>query len=89
MRHLAGDTRRTACEDRARRSRAVVRGKGVATAMIKFAMERHRDVRGNRFFLTAQTDKVARYQRIGFKEFGEEFLDGGIPHLAMKNYWDG
>lgn len=62
------------------------RGKGVATAMMKFAMERHRDVRGDRFFLTAQTDKLALYQRHGFKEYGDEFLDGGIPHLAMKNY---
>ena len=62
------------------------RGQGVATAVISFAMEQHRDVRENRFYLTAQTDKVVFYQRVGFKEFGQEFLDGGIPHLAMKNY---
>ena len=39
-----------------------------------------------RFYLTAQSDKVALCERFGFVVFGEEFLDGGMPDLAMKNY---
>jgi predicted GNAT family N-acyltransferase len=46
----------------------------------------HRAARDNRFYLTAQSDKVALYERFGFTAYGDEFLDGGMPHLAMKNY---
>jgi predicted GNAT family N-acyltransferase len=62
------------------------RGCGIASAMIGYAMETHRAARGNRFYLTAQSDKVALYQRFGFTAFGDEFFDGGMPHLEMKNY---
>jgi predicted GNAT family N-acyltransferase len=62
------------------------RGCGIASAMIGYAMETHRAARGNRFYLTAQSDKIGLYERFGFIAFGDEFSDGGIPHLAMKNY---
>ena len=62
------------------------RGKGIAKAMMLRAMDDHRDACGNRFYLTAQTDKVSLYEKLGFKAYGEEFMDAGIPHLAMKNY---
>ncbi len=62
------------------------RGKGIASLMIRHAMTEHKAARENRFYLTAQSDKVALYERFGFVVFGEEFLDGGMPHLAMKNY---
>ena len=39
-----------------------------------------------RFYLTAQTDKLALYEKLGFTAFGDEFQDGGMPHLAMKTY---
>ncbi|MDP9811892.1 putative GNAT family N-acyltransferase [Rhizobium tibeticum] len=62
------------------------RGHGVASAMMTYAMNEHRSVRENRFYLTAQSDKIALYERFGFVAFGDEFPDGGMPHLAMKNY---
>ncbi|MBW9114921.1 GNAT family N-acetyltransferase [Rhizobium cauense] len=62
------------------------RGRGVASAMLTFAMNEHRSARQNRFYLTAQSDKVALYERFGFVAIGDEFPDGGMPHLAMKNY---
>ncbi|MBY5807445.1 GNAT family N-acetyltransferase [Rhizobium leguminosarum bv. trifolii] len=62
------------------------RGRGIAADMIGRAMELHRDARGNRFYLTAQADKLPLYERFGFVAYGAEFLDGGMPHLAMKNY---
>jgi predicted GNAT family N-acyltransferase len=54
--------------------------------MLDHAMNTHRAARDNRFYLAAQSDKVALYERFGFNAFGDEFLDGGMPHLAMKNY---
>ncbi|KAB2853608.1 MAG: GNAT family N-acetyltransferase [Bauldia sp.] len=62
------------------------RGRGIATLMMRFAMD-HAAARGEtRFYLTAQTDKLALYAKLGFVAFGEEFQDGGMPHLAMKTY---
>ena len=62
------------------------RGQGIASAMMEFAMEFARARGETRFFLTAQTDKLALYQKLGFVAFGEQFQDGGMPHLAMKTY---
>jgi predicted GNAT family N-acyltransferase len=65
---------------------ASVRGKGIASRLMRFAMD-HAAARGEtRFYLTAQTDKLALYEKLGFVAFGEEFQDGGMPHLAMKTY---
>ena len=65
---------------------ASARGKGIATRMMRFAMD-YADARGEtRFYLTAQTDKLALYEKLGFTAFGEQFQDGGMPHLAMKTY---
>ena len=62
------------------------RGKGLASRMMRFAMD-YASARGeSRFYLTAQTDKLALYEKLGFVAFGEEFQDGGMPHLAMKTY---
>jgi predicted GNAT family N-acyltransferase len=62
------------------------RGKGIATAMMNFAMAFARARSETRFYLTAQTDKVALYEKLGFVAYGDEFQDGGMPHLAMKTY---
>ena len=62
------------------------RGKGIATRMMHFAMDFARARGETRFYLTAQTDKLALYEKLGFTAFGEEFQDGGMPHLAMKTY---
>lgn len=62
------------------------RGKGIATRMMRFAMDLARNRGETKFFLTAQTDKLALYEKLGFVAFGDEFQDGGMPHLAMKTY---
>ena len=36
--------------------------------------------------LHAQTHAVAFYARHGFESEGEEFLEAGIPHVAMRRY---
>lgn len=55
------------------------RGQGIAAAMIGRAIELHRAARDNRFYLTAQADKLPLYERFGFVAYGVEFLDGGMP----------
>ena len=62
------------------------RGKGIASKMMRYAMDLAGARGETKFYLTAQTDKLALYEKLGFVAFGEEFQDGGMPHLAMKNY---
>ncbi|MCG7359775.1 GNAT family N-acetyltransferase [Roseomonas sp. ACRSG] len=62
------------------------RGLGVARYMMNAAMDHSRALGVDRFFLTAQLDKLGLYEKLGFVGFGEEFMDAGIPHLAMKTY---
>jgi predicted GNAT family N-acyltransferase len=62
------------------------RGQGIASKLMRFAMN-FASARGEtRFYLTAQTDKLTLYKKLGFVAYGDEFQDGGMPHLAMKNY---
>lgn len=62
------------------------RGQGIASAMMRFAMDHARDRGETRFYLTAQVDKLTLYEKLGYVAFGEVFQDGGMPHLAMKTY---
>lgn len=62
------------------------RGRGIASAMMRFAMALAREHGETRFYLTAQSDKLALYEKLGFTAFGDELIDGGMPHFAMKTY---
>ena len=62
------------------------RGKGVARKLIEKAMADARAKGQERFFLTAQSDKLGLYEKLGFVAFGPEFMDGGMPHRAMRDY---
>lgn len=66
--------------------RQAFRGRGIARAMIARAMEHARRRGHDRFYLTAQSDKLGFYQSLGFVAFGPEFMDGGMPHRAMRDY---
>lgn len=62
------------------------RGRGVAKAMILGCMDFIRQSGQHRFYLTAQTDKLAMYEKLGFTAFGDVFDDAGMPHRAMRTY---
>jgi predicted GNAT family N-acyltransferase len=66
--------------------KASARGRGIATAMMQFAMDLARARGETRFYLTAQIDKLTLYEKLGFVAYGDQFQDGGMPHLAMKTY---
>ena len=66
--------------------RAAFRGQGIAKHMILAAMDHARANGHDRFYLTAQSDKLGFYERLGFTAFGPEFQDGGMPHRAMRSY---
>ena len=62
------------------------RGQGIATAMMRMAMDVAKARGEPRFYLTSQLDKVPLYEKLGFIAYGETFTEGGMPHKAMKNY---
>jgi predicted GNAT family N-acyltransferase len=62
------------------------RGSGIARKMMNCAMDYCREIGVDRFYLTAQTDKLGFYEKLGFVAFGSEFMDAGIPHLSMRTY---
>lgn len=63
------------------------RGQGISTRLLRYAMELARQRGETRFYLTAQHDKLAVYEKLGFVAFGAPFDDGsGILHLKMKTY---
>lgn len=66
--------------------RRAFRGRGIARQMMLAAMEQARAQGRDRFYLTAQSDKLAMYEKLGFAAFGPEFQDGGMPHRAMRTY---
>ena len=66
--------------------RASFRGRGIAKAMMLAAMSQARAAGSDRFYLTAQTDKLGMYEKLGFVAYGDIFDDAGMPHLAMRTY---
>jgi len=66
--------------------RSAYRGRGIAKQLILGAMEHAKSLGQDRFYLTAQSDKLAMYEKLGFAAFGPQFQDGGMPHRAMRSY---
>lgn len=62
------------------------RGLGIARYMMIFAIDYCKALGVDRFYLAAQVDKLGFYEKLGFVPFGPQFMDAGIPHMAMKNY---
>lgn len=66
--------------------RLAYRGQGIARQLILAAMDHARANGRDRFYLTAQSDKLGMYEKLGFVAFGPQFQDGGMPHRAMRSY---
>lgn len=63
---------------------AEARGRGVGSALLE-ALIAHAMARGmDEAVLHAQTHAAGFYSRFGFRAYGDEFMEAGIPHIAMK-----
>ena len=60
------------------------RGKAVGAALIQSALDLAREQRLQQVRLAAQTYALGFYERFGFRAYGEEFDDVGIPHRWMR-----
>lgn len=60
------------------------RGKSVGAALIQAALDSARSSGTKEIRLAAQTYALGFYERFGFRAYGEEFDDAGIPHRWMR-----
>jgi predicted GNAT family N-acyltransferase len=60
------------------------RGRGVGSAILETLLEIARHQYLSFVVLHAQTHAVGFYQRFGFAITGDEFIEAGIPHRAMR-----
>jgi predicted GNAT family N-acyltransferase len=59
------------------------RGRGVGGRILAALVARARERGMRRVVLNAQTHAAPFYARHGFIPFGDEFMEAGIPHVAM------
>ena len=59
------------------------RGCGVGTALMEAAVECVREQKLPAALLNSQTSAARFYEKLGFAAEGEEFMEAGIPHIAM------
>ncbi|MBQ4092071.1 MAG: GNAT family N-acetyltransferase [Firmicutes bacterium] len=63
---------------------SVVRRKGYATMLLKEAIRVIRERFGtDAVYLESQTYAKELYEKLGFRQISEEFLEDGIPHIKM------
>ena len=62
------------------------RGRGVATAMMKLLINACVAMGGSRQIVHAQTTARGFYEQLGFTAYTEEFMEAGIPHVAMEHF---
>lgn len=61
-----------------------LRGKGVGRALLDEVLRLARRHEMGRLYLNAQVAATGFYERAGFRQVGEEFMDAGIPHRRME-----
>ena len=62
------------------------RGQGLATGIMEALVEACVQMGGNRQTLHSQISARSFYEKLGFTAYGEEFMDAGIPHIAMEHF---
>lgn len=60
------------------------RGLGLGAKVVQALVDEAARLNYPRVYLGAQTHAVDFYAKLGFTPYGDEFMDAGIPHLAME-----
>jgi len=59
------------------------RGRGVGTSLMEAAIDSCAKMGLAEALLNSQTSALEFYMKLGFETRGEEFMEAGIPHVAM------
>jgi len=65
------------------------RGKGFGSFMMKEIERKIIFEGGEKIVLNAQIHVKGFYERLGYKQVGEVFVEAGIPHVRMEKVVDG
>ncbi len=60
------------------------RGRGLGASVVQALVDEAVRRGYPRVYLGAQTHAIDFYAKLGFTPYGDEFMDAGIPHLAME-----
>ena len=63
---------------------AEYRGRGFGAMVVSSLLDEASAHQYSRVYLGSQKQAIDFYIKLGFKPFGDEFMDAGIPHLSMK-----
>lgn len=63
------------------------RGKDYGADLIRFIVDHVKNTdSAKRLYLGAQTHAIKFYEKLGFTQYGPEYLDAGIPHYDMERH---
>ena len=62
------------------------RGQGIATIVMDALVDACVTMGSHRKTLHAQLTARSFYENLGFTAYGDEFMDAGIPHIAMEHF---
>ncbi len=60
------------------------RHQGIGLSLMQAALQQARQLHLPRAILSAQTQAIPFYQRLGFQVTSGEYLDAGMPHVEMQ-----
>lgn len=60
------------------------RSTGVGKKLLQHVMQYAKNQGFSKAFLSAQSHAVPFYEKLGFKAEGDEYMEAGIPHFAMR-----
>lgn len=63
------------------------RGKHLGAEVVRALLEQAKEAGAVRAYVSAQSYAVPFYNKFGFSEYGEEYLDGRIPHRDMELFF--
>jgi predicted GNAT family N-acyltransferase len=61
-----------------------LQGKGIGASMMNFAENIAMDAGYRKIIMHARKTAIGFYEKLGYKVFGEEFLELSIPHYIME-----
>ncbi len=61
-----------------------LRGHNMGRSIVSFCEERISDLHGRQIIISSQTRAKGFYLTLGYREYGEEYMDEHVPHISMK-----
>ena len=61
-----------------------VQGKGIGRGLMQFAQNLARDPSFKTITMHARKNAIGFYEKMGYKKFGDEFMEITIPHVVME-----